>query len=248
MINNHFFKSSVTAAIRLFLGLTITCIFAFGSGLAQLQVENATDGKPKPATINSGREKPTSPVEDARSEHYGKGIPVPVHELDDDLQELPVIVHWAKSLDTIPVKQSDVILVGTIKDAQCHLSQNQQGVYTSYQVVPEKTIKPFDGSIPTSQDLDVERPGGTVRFPSGKVQHYSYLGQGVLTVGSKYVLFLKRNQVDGDYTLLTAFEMIGGNVRAVDGLNAGSSFSVFDKADGMKQAEFFARLEQAKQQ
>ncbi len=91
MINNLSFKSSVTGAIGLSAGLTIACILALASGQAPLRVENATDGKPKPATINTGRENPTSAVEDARSEHYGNGIPVPVQELDDDLQELPVL-------------------------------------------------------------------------------------------------------------------------------------------------------------
>jgi hypothetical protein len=62
----------------------------------------------------------------------------------------------------------------------------------------------------------VSRPGGTVRFASGKVQRYTISKLGYPRQGGAYVLFLKWDE-QGDFSVLTGYELRNNKVVPLDG-------------------------------
>ncbi|HEV7681289.1 MAG TPA: hypothetical protein VGO68_04150 [Pyrinomonadaceae bacterium] len=66
--------------------------------------------------------------------------------------------------------------------------------------------------------IEIEREGGGVRFRSGKVHLYSIDKANMPKVGGLYILFLKRQDKDQAYQLLTAYEFSGGKVFPLDEL------------------------------
>jgi hypothetical protein len=63
-----------------------------------------------------------------------------------------------------------------------------------------------------------------VRFPSGRIQKYRESDYGTPIKGHEYILFLKYHDIGQTFSLLTAYELIGGRALALD--NAGR-FSEF---------------------
>lgn len=66
------------------------------------------------------------------------------------------------------------------------------------------------------QVITASRPGGAVRYPSGKIQKYTISLVGYPQQNKVYVLFLKRDEV-GDYSIFTGYEVNGSVVQPLDG-------------------------------
>jgi hypothetical protein len=114
-----------------------------------------------------------------------------------------------------------------VVDAQAHLSNDKTGIYSEFTVQIREVLK---GS-PVLKPVDlitVQREGGAVRFPSGRVQEYRIANQGFPSAGRSYVLFLNHNDTSEDYSVLTAYELHKGRVLPLD--NA-EQFRVYKDAD-----------------
>lgn len=64
--------------------------------------------------------------------------------------------------------------------------------------------------------ITASRPGGAVRFPSGRIQRYTVSKQGYPQQHKVYVLSIKRDE-EGNYAIQTGYEVIGTVVQPLDG-------------------------------
>ncbi|HEX8070030.1 MAG TPA: hypothetical protein VF546_08780 [Pyrinomonadaceae bacterium] len=141
---------------------------------------------------------------------------------------------WELGLAPLPAQQSDVVVLGTITDARAYLSADKTGVYSEFALKVETVLKD-DGSQAGSEDtVVVTRPGGRVRYRSGKTMEYTISGQRMPDVGKRYVLFLR--QEEHDYSLVTGYELRAGRVYPLDAVKK------FDNYRGADETEFLSQL------
>src|SRR5437899_804774 len=148
----------------------------------------------------------------------------------------------------LPANKSDVIVEAVVGDSKAFLSEDKTGVYSEFTILVSKVLKAAPGFVVNPGDtIAAERFGGKVRYPSGKVIRCRIEGEGVPIVGKRYIFFLAKADQDS-YTLLTAYEMHGNKIFAVDAwrTNAGGQgASLFDKHTGEEFESFMEELERA---
>jgi len=201
-------------------------------------------------TADAAAPEPTDPAARARrrakGKRYDNGRPQRVEELPGQEVPLPLIAHWWMGLPALPVAQSDAVVLGEVTDAQAHLSDDKSGIYSEFTIRVDELLK-GDGqaSLSASGTAVAERPGGKVKFPSGKVQRYGVDKQGMPRVGARYVLFLKSNGAGQDYSIVTGYELREGSVLPLDGAGNGGSALPFDTYNGVNEVNFLASLRDA---
>jgi hypothetical protein len=79
--------------------------------------------------------------------------------------------------------------------------------------------------IGINDSIDTIRGGGAVRFPSGKIIRHGSIGNPLPRVGRKYLFFLKYNNEGEDFSIITAYELRGGRVFPLDGLELGGGIT-----------------------
>jgi len=152
---------------------------------------------------------------------------------------------WSHNLSDLPTDKSDVVVEGVIVDSNAFLSEDQSGIYSEFSISISRVFKaPGDFSIPVGSTVTAERFGGKVRYPSGQIVTYRIDGQGFPIVTKRYIFFL----VDGgqdNYKLLTAYEIVGEKVYALDGSRInfrGAGNWKFDKHNGEGVDSFIAKV------
>jgi hypothetical protein len=117
----------------------------------------------------------------------------------------------------LPVRQSVLIIIGDVLDAQAHLSNDKSGVYTEMAVRISEIIK-NNTSLPLAQggEVSVMREGGVVHYSNGHRRLYHMAEEGMPKVSRKYVLFLRTIDQTQDYNLLTAYEISPTGIVPVD--------------------------------
>lgn len=156
-----------------------------------------------------------------------------------------VSYHWPPGFSTLPVRQSDAVVIGEVGDAKAHLTEDKSTVYSEFKVNVLKVLKD-DGQMPSSAggSITVERPGGRVRYPSGNICRFFLDGLGMPLIMRRYVLFLTRNGEDQSYHLMTGYELRGGRIFPLDGgmTPDGDRFKAYTNMD---EAAFFMQLDTA---
>lgn len=148
----------------------------------------------------------------------------------------------------LPVTQSDAIIIAEVTDAQAYLSSDQTSVYSEFTLrVNEVLQKSFSAPLSTGVLLTAERPGGRVRFPSGKilVRGGSY-GRNMPVKGRRYVLFLKQVTEAQSFSIITGYELRAGHVFPLDHTPRGESpsrqFVNYESYSGKEEAALVTRL------
>ncbi|HEY0172206.1 MAG TPA: hypothetical protein VGB98_14370 [Pyrinomonadaceae bacterium] len=152
--------------------------------------------------------------------------------------------HWPPGFPTLPVAQSDAVVIGDVAGAKAHVSADKATVYSEFTVRVIKVLKD-DKRIPLSPGASIvaERPGGRVRYPSGHISRFSLTGWGMPRIMRQYVLFLTGNNEDQTYRLVTGYELCNGQIAPLD--RTTSSDTDFDAYINMDEAEFLKRLDSA---
>jgi len=152
--------------------------------------------------------------------------------------------HWPPGFPTLPVAQSDVVVMGEVTDAKAHVTADKATVYSEFTVRVVKVLKD-DKQSPLSLGVSIvaERPGGRVRYPSGHISRFSLTGWGMPREMRRYVLFLTKNNEDQTYHLVTGYELSDGRITPLDGTT--SSDTDFDAYINMDEAVFLKRLDAA---
>lgn len=158
--------------------------------------------------------------------------------------------HWHIGLSALPFAESDTVIIGTVSQAQAHLSNDKTGIYSDFNVKVDEVLKKDDSSVTVGAVLSAERYGGTVRFRSGSIQRHEVNGQGMPGVGRRYLLFLKRLDRELNFKIVTGYDITGHTVSPLDGseVEEGTQTFPFDKYQGFDTSAFLelVRAEVAK--
>jgi hypothetical protein len=141
------------------------------------------------------------------------------------------VYNWPEGFPRLPVRQSNVIVIGTISDASAHLSDDKAGVYSEFilcldQVLKDDSVTP----LKPGNEIVLERDGGRVRYSSGKVGGFLFIGLGMPQVRHRYVLFLTRNQPEQDFHILTGYELREGHVFPLDDSPGVVHFEIYENS------------------
>jgi hypothetical protein len=181
-----------------------------------------------------------------RSERYN--IPNPnLPELGEDsevgLVQLPA-THSKK--DPMPFDASDVVVVGTVTAGQSYLSNDKRDIYSEFKVKLQEIIQNSDTVyLRTSDSIDIQRKGGAIRLPSGKVLTRALRADSMPEIAGRYLLFLKYDQSTEDYTVLNGYQLAGNEVYRLDDLSwTDSNYPKLVhplRSEGVTEDQFLAR-------
>jgi len=181
-----------------------------------------------------------------RSERYN--IPNPsLPELGENSEtaiwDLPE-THFQKN--PMPFDASDAVVVGTVTAGQTYLSNDKRNIYSEFHLKLQEIVKtPNAAYLRVGDSIDIERKGGAVRLPSGKVLTRAVLADSMPQIGKRYLLFLKYNQDTEDYGVLTGYQLEGNEVYRLDDLNFSESSrqEVIHplRKEGVSEDQFLAR-------
>ena len=116
---------------------------------------------------------PMSPMQAARSKGYVHNAPLESNDFGFDLTRLG--------------RRSELVVVATVKSAECFLSQPYGFVYTHYSIEATEILK---GTAPAVYPFTVRARGGRVVSDEGRWIETRVDSVIPLKVGSSYVLFL----------------------------------------------------------
>lgn len=118
-------------------------------------------------------------------------------------------ISGANPYTSIPINESDLVLVGKVVDSQPYFASNNGSIYSEFSVSIEQILKNSGSRRLTYGDLVIaEREGGAITLPNGRTIRYLVSGIGALPdEGNRYVLFLKQNSDDVDYSILVGYEI-----------------------------------------
>jgi hypothetical protein len=152
--------------------------------------------------------------------------------LDASADVVTSTTHWAEGLSDIPVGVSDVIVVGNVTDAKAYTNHGKTHVYSEFTIQVVDVIKDDVGShIKVNNSIDVDRIGGRIRFPNGRVGQYFIVGQHMPEVGKQYLLFITKSDGKGDYNILTGYEIRDGIIHPLDNPGTGHPLTKREGSD-----------------
>ncbi len=181
-----------------------------------------------------------NPSERAKREAKGKkynsrvrNMP-PITEASDSIQ---ATIDWDVGLSAFPVEQSTAVILGKVTKADAHLSQDKTNVYSEFEVELEEVLKPDPLiSLTPGSLVTVERVGGRVRFPSGKMMISVVSHQEMPKIGYRYLLFLTHQGLTGplvpeDFFILTGYELLEDRVCPLDKTLPGHPITAYRGVD-----------------
>jgi hypothetical protein len=136
-------------------------------------------------------------------------------EIDPSVAE----IMWepTEHISDIPAGESDLVVEGRVTDSAAFLSNDKGAVYSEVTVQVREILKePPDRSVKNGDSVVTERFGGRVKYPNGQIVRYRIVGQGSPEKGKTYLFFLSRAD-ESNYRILTAYELQGNKVQALDG-------------------------------
>ena len=177
-----------------------------------------------------GTPEPSDPSERAKRHAKGKKYDKSPWNIYPDAQSSMARTHSIDpSLPALPIAESTAVVIGPVTNAKAYLSNDKTGVYSVFDVQVDEVIKNSSNPLlTTASSLEVERDGGRVRFPNGRI--LTYVSTNMPQVGQRYVLFLTIPQGQSDFQILTGYELRGGKVYPLDDLPHSSVYENTDEA------------------
>jgi hypothetical protein len=163
------------------------------------------------------------------SQKYNTRAPV----ITEETVSIYLSSDWSLRLPALPVKISPAVIIGEVTSAEAHFSDDQTDVYSEFVVKICEVLK-NDDKAPLDVDKSVvlERSGGRVRFPSGKVMVSATNGQDMPRAGKRYLFFLTHEGPDAhiyeDFLILAGYELRDGLVFPLD--KAGRGYAAYKGA------------------
>jgi hypothetical protein len=146
----------------------------------------------------------------------------PFEDYEENTEKTRLYCSWAASeVESFPAKESSVIIIGTVSAAKGYLSEDRSAAYSEYKVNVTTVLKGAE-KLNNSQII-VEREGAKIVLPTGRKITYWVMKQGTPQVGHRYLLFLK-NTPEGDYFVLTGYELVKGQVSPLDSISGKYEF------------------------
>lgn len=143
-------------------------------------------------------------------------------QISEELHQIFTNSDWDLRLPALPVARSAAIFIGNVVGAEAHLSPDKTAVFSEFSFQIESIVKSDPKrNVEVGETISVERSGGRVRMPSGKLVVSWTNNQNMPKVGGRYVFFLTHDfEVAGDtgndFYLLTGYEFKNGKVLLLD--------------------------------
>lgn len=143
-------------------------------------------------------------------------------EINEELHQIFTNSDWDLRLPALPVARSAAIFIGTVLEAEAHLTPDKTAVFSEFAFQVESVLKSDpQRNVDAGETVSVERSGGRVRMPSGKLVVSWTSNQNMPKVGSRYVFFLTHDfetagDTGNDFYLLTGYEFKNGKVLLLD--------------------------------
>jgi hypothetical protein len=156
---------------------------------------------------------------DAKARKYSKKYG---GEIKEDLHQIFTNSDWELRLPALPVARSAAVYIGTVVEARAHLTPDKTGVFSEFAFQVESILKSdAKRTVAAGETVSVERSGGRVRMPSGKIVVSWTNHQNMPKVGGRYVLFLTHDyetagDMGDDFYLLTGYEFKNDKVVPLD--------------------------------
>ncbi|HKP80571.1 MAG TPA: hypothetical protein VJT69_01070 [Pyrinomonadaceae bacterium] len=222
--------------------LSLLCLAFLSFGIALNVKTQVTGRKAKPdfksfPIVDFNKSESTEPDEKAKRQkkdkRYSERYLPAINETSDELFSSR---DWDRGLPALPIKQSAAIIIGTVTSAEAHLTQNRTSIYSEFAVSVDTVVKnEASQSLQAGSIVSLERKGGRVRMPSGKIVVSWTRNQNMPEVGSRYALFLTHDfEVKGDvadgFYLLTGYELRSGRVFPLDANSAAKVYTDRDES------------------
>ena len=143
---------------------------------------------------------------------------------------------WEVGLPLLPAERSNVVVTGEVLDAEAYLSADKISIFSEFTVRISEVFKRdnFSQVVP-SNSIIIEREGGRVRYPNGRMVRYEVSGQEMPRVGRRYLFFLKRVEEEQPFHLITGYELRTGRVYPLDKFEKFKAFTNLDEAGFLRQ-------------
>ena len=183
-------------------------------------------------------EKQRAAIERAKWENRGKKYNSQHSpRIDEFSTQVFSFIDWERGLPALPVDRSSAVIIGEVIEAEAHFSSDETKIYSEFTVRIDEVFKNdhLDALSPRST-VTVERPGGRVRFPSGKIVIAAVSSQDLPRVGNRYVLFLTHDFImGGSYDdalfIQTGYELRDGRVFPLDKVPSGHPINSYKGKD-----------------
>lgn len=212
--------------------VTVTGIAAF-----QSQNREAPRKKAQYPVVDYNAPEPADPQERAKRRKKGEKYDNALMPINPSAEEVfqNEVEHFLPGTPALPVSQSAAVIIGTVTKSQAHLTPDKSYVYSEFDVLVDEVVKNDTQSpITTGKAVPVERPGGRVLMPSGRIHEYRTTLE-PLEVGGRYALFLIRR--GDDYQVFAGYKIEGGKIFPVD--------DYFKLYEGASEEDFMRDLRQA---
>jgi hypothetical protein len=130
------------------------------------------------------------------------------------------VVDYIGGGSRLPAHSAAAVIIGTVLSGQAFVFHDHSYVYSDYSIRIDEILKPdANTDLFVGGQLVAFRLGGTIRFPSGHIKNFFVLGEGYPKVGSQYLFFLGRPDVnirEYSMTLYATYELSNGKVFPLD--------------------------------
>ena len=223
--------------------LSICCISALSAfrslrSYSQSKTQEQIDTSRFPIA-ESNAPLPTDPIQKAKRDrknrkYNGRHAPV----ISESTDQIYSYTDWEVGLPALPIAKSSVILIGEVAKAEAYLSQDRTAVYSEFTIRIDETLKTDKSfSAVLGDSFVVERLGGRVRLPSGKLAVSVIDQQDMPRIGGRYVLFLTHSFPLGgetdDLYILTGYELRNGFVFPLDKISPKHPIAAYRGTDEM---------------
>lgn len=116
---------------------------------------------------------------------------------------------------TVSATDYDTIVVGTVTGGQSYLSNDKRNIYSEFKITLQEVIKGPAGLV-AGQSIDIERSGGALRLPSGKILLRGSLTESMPQVGKRYAFILQSRTNEAGFILKTGYQLEGTHVYCID--------------------------------
>lgn len=217
------YRKAISLSLILLAVVAATAMAALRSQEQKTERENQTSGNQFPVADITASES-TDKIRHARSSKYDiRGITAEqsksfrIKETDSTVV-LDLTPSHAPPLEAIPISESDTVVIGEVVRAEAYLSNDKTTVYSEFQVRLGEVLQSIRPEILTPNAIiSVDRRGGRVRFPSGKVLLRGVYGRNMPQVQKRYLFFLKSDAESQSFSITTAYELRNGRVFPLDG-------------------------------
>lgn len=139
--------------------------------------------------------------------------------------------------------RSDFVVIGIISDAKAFVSNDKASVYSEFKFQIDKILKNTTNfQTQVKSEIILNRGGGKVRLPSGRILHKVVDGLYMPKAGGEYLMFLEYDAESQTHGIITGYQLKDGKIESLDGISLDGDitgkYQNYPKYNGMTISEF----------